>query len=268
MSIAKIGKEMNSKNNIKPISIWFTLILFGIPGLVLYYGTFYGAPLLISKGVPQIISIMSFTWVTTILLIPLSLILYKHEGNEMSLRAFKNRFRLNPIPGKLWFLVIGALIVCLISDLSLDGIGRWLGRIHFFAPPDYLPVPFNPFLEINLPFKEFLGVQLKGNWGILFVFVPLHITAMLGEELMWRGYILPRQEVKFGKWAWLINGLFWAYILHACLKWQFIGMLPSMLLTPWIAQKCRSTWASAFVHILGNSPIWILILLGILGVGS
>jgi hypothetical protein len=61
---------MNSKNNIKPISVWFTLILFGIPGLVLYYGTFYGAPLLISKGVPQIISIMSFTWVTTILLVP------------------------------------------------------------------------------------------------------------------------------------------------------------------------------------------------------
>ena len=80
----------------------------------------------------QIISLMSFTQITTILLIPLSLILYKHEGNEKSLLAFKNRFRLNLIAGKLWFLVIGVLIVCIISDLSLDGIGRWLGKIHFF----------------------------------------------------------------------------------------------------------------------------------------
>jgi hypothetical protein len=64
----------------------------------------------------------------------------------------------------------------------------------------------------------------------------------------------------------LADGL--AFILHACLKWQFIGMLPSVLLTPWVAQKCRSTWESAIVHIIGNSPIWILILLGILGIGS
>ena len=109
----------------------------------------------------------------------------------MSLQAFKKRFRLNPIVGKLWFLIVGVLIICIISDLSLDGIGKWLGKIPFFAPPDYLPIPFNPFLEITLPFKEFIGVQLKDNWGILFIFVPLHIIAMLGEELMWRCYILP-----------------------------------------------------------------------------
>jgi len=93
------------------------------------------------------------------------------------------------------------IAINLLQASFLDGIGRWLGRINFFAPPDYLPIPFNPFLKVTLPFKEFLGVQLKGNWGILFVFVPLHITAMSGEELMWRGYILPRQEVKYGRWA-------------------------------------------------------------------
>ena len=256
---------MNKETNIKPISLWFTLILFGIPGLILYFGSYYGAPYLISKGVPQIVSIMSFTWVTTILLLPLSILLYKLEGNKMSIPAFKARFRLNPIKGKLWFLLIGVFLICVISDFSLDSIGKWLGSIPFFAPPEYLPFPFNPYKEMTLPLTEFLGVQLKGNWGILFIFVPLHIIAMLGEEFMWRGYILPRQEVRFGKWAWLVNGLFWAYILHACLKWQYIGMLPSMLLAPWVAQKCKSTLASAFVHILGNSPIWILILIGILG---
>ncbi|MFP4323970.1 MAG: type II CAAX prenyl endopeptidase Rce1 family protein [Anaerolineales bacterium] len=45
---------------------------------------------------------------------------------------------------------------------------------------------------------------------------------IIGEELWWRGYILPIQERAFGKWAWLINGLLWIVVFHAFLM-RFCG---------------------------------------------
>jgi membrane protease YdiL (CAAX protease family) len=114
-----------------------------------------------------------------------------------------------------------------------------------------------------------LGEPIKGNWGILALWIPLNLISMIGEEFMWRGYILPRQELTHGKWAWLVNGLMWAFLVHACLKWHFIGMLPSMLLTPWLAQRLKNTSASAMVHIVGNAILfWALLLIGVLGIGG
>jgi membrane protease YdiL (CAAX protease family) len=71
--------------------------------------------------------------------------------------------------------------------------------------------------------------------------VSLHSIALLAEEFMWRGYLLPRQEKIYGNKAWLVNGLLWGYILHFFLLWQFISFLPGMLMTPFIAQKTKNT---------------------------
>ncbi len=90
----------------------------------------------------------------------------------------------------------------------------------------------------------------------------------LGEEFVWRGYILPRQELSLGRWAWLVNGLLWAFVVHAVLKWQYVGMLPSMLLAPWLAQKTKNTWASFLVHFGGNLLVVVLLVPGILGAGG
>jgi Type II CAAX prenyl endopeptidase Rce1-like len=32
---------------------------------------------------------------------------------------------------------------------------------------------------------------------------------ILGEEFLWRGVVLPRQEVAFGRRAWVVNGILW-----------------------------------------------------------
>jgi membrane protease YdiL (CAAX protease family) len=41
-------------------------------------------------------------------------------------------------------------------------------------------------------------------------------------------------------------------------------MLPSMLIAPWIAQFTGSTWASFATHSIGNSLLWLLLILGII----
>ena len=56
---------------------------------------------------------------------------------------------------------------------------------------------------------DFMGVPLSPSawWLIPFWVVVWVGIAVIGEEVVWRGYPLPKQEEAFGRWAWLINGL-------------------------------------------------------------
>jgi len=246
------------------MSLWGQLLLFGIPGILLYCGFYYWTPKLVSKGVPLIFSFWFFLWMPVIILLPLSILLYWIDGGIMSMQEFNARFHLVSFQGSDWFWVIGAVVVTIICDQLLEPVGKYFARIRFFSPPTYLPAPFNPLKKFSIPPTTFFNVSLRGNWILLGLFIPMHILAMFSEELMWRGYILPLQESTFGDYAWIINGLLWAWVIHACLKWHLIGMIPGMLITPWIAQHTGSTWASFAVHAIGNSPLWIILLVGIL----
>ena len=248
--------------------LWLAFILFGVPGVIIYWGMYYGAPLLLRNGIPLVISFALLSLPGIGLLI-VSLAAYRLDGYRWNWAEFKERFRLHAIKGKDWLWIIGIFLICTISDESLQVIGKWLATIPLFAPPDYLPALFNPLKEVHLPLTEFLGVPIKGNWGILALWIPLNLFSMIGEEFMWREYILPRQELAHGKWAWVVNGLMWAFLVHACMKWHYIGMLPSMLLTPWLAQRMKNTSASAMVHIGGNAILfWMFLLIGVLGIGG
>jgi hypothetical protein len=248
--------------------LWLSLVLFGVPGAAIYWGMYYGVPLLLENGIPLVISFALLSIPGIVLLIA-SLVAYRMDGYNWNWAEFTERFRLHPIKGRHWLWVIGVFLVCTVSDESLQGIGRWLATIPLLSPPEYLPPLFNPLEDFHLPLTEFLGAPIKGNWSILMLWIPLNLLSMIGEEFMWRGYILPRQELVHGKWAWAINGLMWALLVHACMKWHYVGMLPSMLLTPWLAQRLKNTTASAIVHVGGNAVLfWMLLLSGVLGIGQ
>ena len=57
---------------------------------------------------------------------------------------------------------------------------------------------------------------LSGNWAWFGIIVALQVfNTVLGEELLFRGLLLPRMHGRFGRWDWLANGvLFAAYHLH------------------------------------------------------
>jgi membrane protease YdiL (CAAX protease family) len=253
---------------LKPMPWWQSLLYFGIPGAIGYWNAYFGIPRLVQAGVPMTVAFPLLLSGMGVLLLGVALLAYRLEGNPWRWSDMKVRLRLQPIRGKAWLWVLGVLGVCVISDASFDGLGKWLASFPLFAPPDYFPPPFNPRFEIVFPMVEFLGAPFKGNWAIFWLWAPLSLVSMLGEELLWRGYILPRQELSLGRWAWVLNGLLWAYLFHAGLKWQFIGMWPSMLLTAWIAQRLKNTWASSVVHVGGNAILfWTFLLAGILGLG-
>ena len=89
---------------------------------------------------------------------------------------------------------------------------------------------------------------------------------IVGEELLFRGYLLPLQERAHGRRAWLVNGVMWN-LWHVFWRWQMAASLPFHLLVPFVAQKTRSTWPGLVAHGLLNSIVIVLLIRGALGGG-
>lgn len=70
---------MEKESTIKPFPLWQSILLFGIPGLLLYSGLYYGIPVFSKMGLPEIFSFPFFMWLPLIPLLPVSIILFKLE---------------------------------------------------------------------------------------------------------------------------------------------------------------------------------------------
>ena len=256
------------ETNVEPITLRKSLLLFGIPGLLLFAGLTYAIPFFQKLGCRDIFLFPFFLWLPILPLLPVSLLLFRKEKKGNPELQLAERFRLKAITGKDWLWISGGIVFVFISDfIVMEPVAKWMASQPLFAAPDHFPILFHPLKKIDFPLETFLGVSLPGNWLLLIVTIILHTTAMIAEEFMWRGYILPRQEANYGKYAWVINGLLWGYLVHFAMRWNFISFLPSMLVTPFIAQKTKNTWASLMVHGIPNTVVWILLLTGILGIG-
>lgn len=127
------------------MSIWLQVLLFAVPGIIIYYGVFYGTPKLVSKGIPLIYSFWLWLWAPVLLLLPLSIGLYIFlEGGTLTIDALSERFRLNPISKGDWIWIVLAVVLTIVFDQILEPIGKILAKYKLLSPPNYLPAPFNP----------------------------------------------------------------------------------------------------------------------------
>ena len=90
---------------------------------------------------------------------------------------------------------------------------------------------------------------LSGNWAWLAIIVLLQMfNSVLGEELLFRGLLLPRMNKQFGRWDWVANGaLFALYHLHV--PW----VIPAGLLDTFILAGPSKRYRSALVGIAVHS---------------
>lgn len=250
-------------NELKPMYFGESLLYFGIPSVMLYVNIYYGVPFLDSKGVPLIVSFPLALYGLLGLLFFASLIAYKLEGNPLTKKALVSRFRLQKMNKKMWLISIGSFLLIIVLEEMLKFTSKLLSSIPLFAPPEILPEFIDPKQTLVLPFTEFMGTPLEGNWWILLVWFICLTCNILGEEFWWRGYILPRQELAFGKWAWVIHGALWLLFFHAFLKWNYLVLIPTCFLISFMAQRYRSTWMAAVIHGIGNGLFFVFIIPGI-----
>ncbi len=102
---------------------------------------------------------------------------------------------------------------------------------------------FGAFLD-TASGKEFFS----GNWGwYAVIVVQLIFNSVLGEDLLFRGLLLPRMRGVFGRGDFVANGvLFSFYHLHQ--PWSIPAALADILLTAYPTRRWQSVWMSIIVH--------------------
>ena len=103
--------------------------------------------------------------------------------------------------------------------------------------------------------------QVVGAWGILALFALSAVfNTFLGEELLFRGLLLPRMNKVFGKWDWVANGiLFGLYHIHQ--PWGMLS-LGGLLFFAFPTKRFRSSWFGIIAHS-GQSIFFVVLILGL-----
>lgn len=132
--------------------------------------------------------------------------------------------------GRLWLIVIPLIAALAVEELL-----------------PALPTPATRDLGL------FLGSDsgqafLSGNWAWLAVIVLLQIfNTVLGEELLFRGLLLPRMNRQFGRWDWVANGILFA-LYHLHVPWVIPQALLDTFIVAYPSRRYRSALIGVIVH--------------------
>ncbi|UCG55177.1 MAG: CPBP family intramembrane metalloprotease [Dehalococcoidia bacterium] len=242
---------MNSSVKITPMPIWMSLLFFGLAAIVLYFATHYIIPLLIS--VTNIHPALSWFIVGgTVVFIPLfvtAIVASRHEGAK-TFYAIRKRLRLKAMNRGDWLWTLVGFIVIGVTVGLIMFMGEWAVKAGLISG-------FN----ISPTFLEFEPFGIGQRWMLL-VWLPMFFFNIMGEELLWRGYILPRQELAHGIYAWIANCVLWL-VFHIPFGWSLILMtFPIIMVIPYLVQKRANTWIGVILHASINGPAFIAITLG------
>jgi membrane protease YdiL (CAAX protease family) len=207
-----------------------TLLIFGLPALGLAVAYYYVSPALASLmplGEARILA----GGLVMIAMILAAVVGVAREGHPATWPAFAARLRLNRMDGRAWLWTAGSTVVYVALALVANAV----------VPPIYRAIGFTPPIETAEP------------WGLSALPLVLAGLALniLGEELWWRGYVLPRQELQFGPLAWLWHGLMWA-CFHAFKWWTIPALLFVCPVVPFVALRTRNTYPGMVSHLIVN----------------
>jgi membrane protease YdiL (CAAX protease family) len=255
---------MKTSPMIKPMPLWVSLLCFGIPSAAGWLSIYVLMPALINFGVPLFWNFWLCLSVPLVGMLVAALIGFRLEGRPFTWTGIKDRFRLKPVQGKEWFGVLALLASIGLYLFLRQTLSAWLASQPGFEFPPHIPSILDPRLsQTSIP-SEYLGVSLRGNWWVLLVMFIVLFFNIYGEEFWWRGYILPRQELTYGKWAWVIHGILWAGF-HSFWKWDVLSLLPGTLLLSYVTCRLKNTTPAIIFHWVNNGLTLVATLLGILG---
>jgi uncharacterized protein len=188
-----------------------------------------------------------------------SLAVLRHELGGLHWPALKKRIWLNiprdPRSGK----PRKVLFLWALPAVAAVGIGAYLGSWLDTAWTDWLPFLHEPSYTNA---QSLADPKFQGQWWILgLALTSMLFNYVLGEELLFRGVLLPRMAGVFGRWDWVANSvLFGLYHVHKIWAW------PSMITTTfglsWAARRYRSFWMGVIVH--GVEGFFIVVTVAVL----
>ncbi len=221
------------------------MLVFAAFSLVLWLTLAVAIPWLHKTfGIPSIIGwYISGTAFVLLPILAFGVVKAWQELPTRNLGELCKRLRLTAITGRDFAWAAGGLFIIACGSAVIFELARQVDP-GFRSSPEFLRTP--------------------PGWGawVFLAWIPLFLSNILGEELCWRGYVLPRQEAAFGRTAWLLNGAMWCGF-HWSFGWQvMLLVLPITLLLPWIVQRRRNTFVGIIIHGVFNAAGFVLAISG------
>jgi membrane protease YdiL (CAAX protease family) len=245
----------------RPLGWTGSLLLFGVPALV-FTGFLFGVLLAVAeRGADPLVTFHAGFVAPLALMLIAAFVGYRLEGRPWRWPEIRARFRLERPDGRTWRWT-AALVVVAIVLLPVLPVTGWLQAplqgVHLYDPPAGYSAFMNGLTDGQ---THIFGRPF--TWGLFLYFLGgLFVFNILGEELWWRGYILPRQELAFGRTTWVLHGVLWT-LFHAFYHYNLgilVSYLPITLATAFVAQRTRSTWPGIIGHLVSNLGIPLLML--------
>ena len=150
--------------------------------------------------------------------------------------------------------------------------GRVGGRVWLWAIPFILLFALWEFFGFDITgpagrdlvlFLDTRGEEFfSGNWGWFAVIVVQSVfNSVLGEDLLFRGLLLPRMRGVFGRGDFVANGVLFAFY-HLHTPWSIPAALADIVLTAYPTRRWQSVWMSIIVHS-GQSVVVIILILSL-----
>jgi len=284
----------------KPAPLTSAIPIFAATSLLFFFSLYVALPYFRHKGVPWFCTYNLVLALPMFALVVFALLAYRSEGRPFTALAMRDRFRLQRMDFCTWlwtgslsvfmyggrfaiFLSFGLAIVALIIEgrrdrkTILTGAALalffflcwtlwqtepWLRRVPLHSEPPALREFLAQFGE-----HAFMGIPLHGSWWVAAYYaLVLLVGNIAGEELWWRGYLLPRQELVHGTMTWIVHGILWAafHLFFQTNLWDMVRMIPTCCALAFVAQHRKNTWPGIVGHTFGNSPLLLQIVRGIM----
>ncbi len=228
---------MNSNGVVKPMKLWQSLLFFLLPGLYGVFAFYVLLPMLMRWGMAEEFAYGTQMLSVFLLLILVAIIGLRRDGWDLNWATMRDRLRIKGMDATAWKWTLVFLFLSLLLAFLFNTLGQIVFDQIGFVPPDAdIPLTNIPFMIVVLIFN------------------------IMSEEILWRGYILPRQELQHGKWAFLVNGILWAFF-HLFKWWAVPLMLLRNWIVPLVAQRTKNTTPGIVMHFISNGISVLLTIL-------
>jgi membrane protease YdiL (CAAX protease family) len=242
-----------------------TILYWAFPAALLTITHYVLVPAAVeNSGQPYLVAYLIAYTTTMGLFFLAAFVAFRVEGNKPTVRALAARYRLQRMGIHDWLWSIALFLLIGASVIGLGFTARWLARWTLFAPHPIFPAEFGPGGPNARPPGTFMGSEVMGTWWVTAVFFWGLLFNIVGEELWFRGYVLPRQEVAFGSKAWLANGLMFAFT-HIWQPWNLFWIMLTSLVGAYVVQRRKNTWVLIVSHALANAMTLVVLILNAFG---